>query len=264
MASPRLACLSSLLWPGLAVAPSPADGSGLDLGCGAFQPFIAPARRHPQKLRLGGNWHEVIGSGRYGLSALRGGAAAPMLAEVTIWILADGRFVIEPLIAAHHAATLQGLTLGAHLGADARGICGQMAGLHLLRIGPEDLIDTADGPRPAHSLVPGQRVGTLNAGPQPLRAVLACRGSGRGGARPWRIAAEAFGNAAPLTLPPSAHILHFTKNSLRPIALAKLTARPGVAKLSAEAVDWIALGFDAPHSVAAQGLFLQTSPAENG
>lgn len=254
MAAPRLACLSFDLWPGLVPTASSFDGAGLELPCTGPQPFTAPSPRHPQALRLGGSRHRVTGSGRYAASLLRKGAA-PVQAEVTIWILADGRFVIEPLRAAH-LPTVQAVRLTAHLGADARGFGAQMAGLNLLQIGANDLIDTPDGPRPARSLAPGQRVGTLSAGPQPLRAVLACRGA----ARPWQIAAETFGNAAPLTLPPKAQILRLGVEHSHAVSLAELAPHPGLARASAAAVDWVVLGFDAPQIVAAQGLFLPTSP----
>lgn len=259
MAAPRLACLSPHLWPGLVPTVSGFDGAGLELPCHAPQPFAAPSARQPHALRLGGAQHQITGSGRYAASLLRTGAA-PVQAEVTIWILADGRFVIEPLNTPPHLTTAQAVQLKAHLGADARGIRAQMAGLHLLRIGANDLIDTVDGPRPARSLAPGQRVGTFRAGPQPLRAVLACRGSGRGGARVWQIAAETFGNAAPLTLPPKAHILTLAAMAPRGLSLSALAPHPGLTRASAGAVDWVVLGFGTPQMVAAQGLFLPTSP----
>ena len=69
------------------------------------------------------------------------------------------------------------------------------------------LIDTAAGPRPVESLVPGDLVPTLDHGLQPLRWVGQRRVSGRGKMAPVRFATGAMGNARALRLSPQHRVL---------------------------------------------------------
>lgn len=258
----RLASLSSQIWPGLDPASASASGAGLTLPCASFEPFQPPKARAPEALRVGGKWYRVAGSGRYGPCWLSGAHPGQgVAAEVAIWLIEDGRYVIEPLLAAAQLQGAQSLLLGAHLGPDARGIAAQMAGLHRLQLEARTVIDTPEGPRPAGLLQAGARVGVLGGRPAQVTAVLACRGGLCGAGAPWHVAAEALGNATPLTLPPNALICPPAAPETAPVALKTLAPSPGLSRgARAMAVDWVVLGFEAPQRVAVQGLFLATRP----
>lgn len=260
--APHLACLSPLRWPGLDPDFPAADGAGLTLPCGPHLPFRAPGGRNADRLRLGGEMRAVTGSGRYGPCWLGTPRGAGYAAEVTVWMLADGQVVVEPLAAPppRLAGRVAEVTLGAHLGADARGIALQMAGLHRLQLGRDSWVDTLEGPRPALLLRPGARVTTLYAGPQPVVAVLACRGSGRGLGAPWHLPAGAAGNAHALSLPPRSRLLPPAAPWLPPAPVESLAPEAGFTRTPAPTVDWIVLGFEAAQLVGLQGLFVATCP----
>lgn len=260
--APRLACLSPSRWPGLDPRSSTVDGAGLTLPCGPLLPFRAPDGRHAGQVHLGNERRSVIGSGRYGPCWLGVRRGAGYVAEVTLWMLADGRVVVEPQASppARMGGALAEVTLGAHLGADARAIALQMPGLHRLQLGRDAWVDTVEGPRPAEQLRPGARVATLGAGPQPVVAVLACRGSGRGLAAPWHLTPEVLGNARPLSLPPRTRLLPPAAPWLPPVPLEQLAPEAGLSRAPAPSVDWIVLGFERAQLVGLQGLFLTTCP----
>ncbi|MGD9919229.1 MAG: Hint domain-containing protein [Paenirhodobacter sp.] len=260
-APPRLACFPPMLWPGLTPSTPPGDGAGLTLPCGPHLP-VAPPDARRASLGIGGRRLPVTGSGRYGPCWLHGPAGG-FPAEVTVWIFDDGHFAIEPIGAPPEGLALESIeevTLGPHLGADAR-IAAQLLGpLHRVQIGRGALIDTLDGPRPIEMLTPGTRIATLATGPQPLAAALAARGSGRGLAAPYRLAAEAFGNARAMTLPARARLLAPEAPWEAPRPIESFTPHKGLQRAPAPAVDWVILGFSAPQIIAAQGAFLATCP----
>lgn len=259
--APRLACLSPLRWPGLDSVFPAASGVGLTLPCGPQLPFRAPGRSLGDRLRLGNALHVVTGSGRYAPCWFEAPQGAGFSGEATLWMLADGQVVVEPIAARLPAlAAVTEVTLGAHRGADARAIVLQMAKLHWLQLGRGTHVDTPAGPRPVEALRPGMRVATLEHGPQAVAAVLPCRGNGRGRAAPWCLPPGFGGNTRVLIVAPHSRLLPPAAPWLPPAPVELLAPETGLTRAPAPAVDWIVLGFPEAQVIGLEGVFVATLP----
>lgn len=131
--------------------------------------------------------------------------------QLGVWVFDDGTYGVRmsdsaiPLDMHHHKVTQ--INLGTWNGTDYAGNYVKTYMKPFVCFAAGTMIDTMDGPRPVETLAVGDRVPTLDHGPQPIRWIGKREVVGHGILAPVLIRAEALDNLADIRLSPQHRVL---------------------------------------------------------
>ncbi|PKP70845.1 MAG: hypothetical protein CVT82_05085 [Alphaproteobacteria bacterium HGW-Alphaproteobacteria-4] len=163
------------------------------------------------RIIVGGVSHSVREVAAYVGSTVTVGGTTYTNVKLAVTLFDDGTYAVrihdDSFLAGANYNNVTQITLGTFDGVEYASVTVANIDDAFVCFAAGTLIDTAAGPRPVESLMPGDLVPTLDHGLQPLRWVGQRRVSGRGKMAPVRFAIGAMGNARALRLSPQHRVL---------------------------------------------------------